>query len=543
MTAHLDGYPLGVEYPSRYHRETSPAWIVATATALGRPAPDLTRPFRWLELGSGTGLGAAVTAACWPQAEVVAVDAHPGHVARTRRWARDAGLKNLLALEASFERLAGGPDDALAPCDFIVLHGVWAWVSEANRQAITALARRWLRPGGLLYVSYMSQPGATALSAAQKLMTLVAGQIDGPPERQLRAGLDLLQRLRQAGAGCFVEHPGLARQLEHMAQEDPRYLAHEFLGRHWQPQHVTDVMAAFARADCRYVGSATPLENIDRVSVPGGVLPLLQHLRDPALGETLRDMARHQSLRRDLYQRLGPDGGEARLDAAAHREALLRQAIVALPGAPQHGPIELATRIGPVELPADLVDPLLQALGSGPRRYGELARLPAYAAQPGMLNQLFQVLAWSGQVHPFDPDFARRPSASEASQASGLASTAAIQLNRLLSAPAEESPEPLRWLVAPALGTALAIDAPRRWIARALLRHPGLSGGTLQAAVREAAREDAPPVGAASHPAPASAPTNAELDATVHRFELGELARWQAWGVVPPPGGASAPHG
>ncbi len=514
MAHPLDGYEQAVDYPSRFQRETAPGWLVSVATALGRRAPDVQGAFRWLELGCGDGLGAALTAAGWPQAEVVAVDAHPGHAARARALAAAAAPGSMRVLEMNFETLAAAPDDTLAPCDFIVLHGVYAWVSEANRQAIATIARRWLRPGGLLYVGYMSQPGAAPMAAMQKLMRLAAERRGGSAAQRVRAGLDLLQRLRRGGAGCFAEVPGLAQQLDHMEAEDPRSLVHEFLGQHWEPQHVADVMRNFARAGCRFVGSATPLENIDRVSVPGDALPAIRDAGDPAIAETLRDLARHQSLRRDLYQRTDADadGGTApgadawALDPQAHREALLALRLEALPGAPPRGPLTLATRVGPVTLPAVLVDPLLEALATGPQHFAELARHPTYAPQPGLLSQLFQILLSAGQAHPPQP----RPVEPRPAQA----------LNRLLCAPGQPF---AGWLAAPALGTALPATPLQRWAAQALLREPALAGEALWHAVVRAAAEDAS----------APAPRSDELAAALKRFEQQELPRWRRWGVVP----------
>ncbi|MFC7553327.1 methyltransferase regulatory domain-containing protein [Pseudoroseomonas wenyumeiae] len=88
-------------------------------------------------------------------------------------------------------------------------------------------------------------------------------------------------------------------------RQDDHALAHELLPAHWQPFHVAEMMAAFAEAGCRYLGSATPPENIDAVSLPAATRPLVAGLADPALAETARDIARNQALRRDLYMRGG----------------------------------------------------------------------------------------------------------------------------------------------------------------------------------------------------------------------------------------------
>jgi hypothetical protein len=42
------------------------------------------------------------------------------------------------------------------------LHGIWSWVSEDNRQIILDFIDRKLKPGGVLYLSYNTQPGWSA---------------------------------------------------------------------------------------------------------------------------------------------------------------------------------------------------------------------------------------------------------------------------------------------------------------------------------------------------------------------------------------------
>ena len=47
--------------------------------------------------------------------------------------------------------------------------------------------------------------------------------------------------------------------------------------------------------------------------------------------------------------------------------------------------------------------PALQALAAGPCRFATLRQLSAYAGQPGLLNQVLQMLAWAGLAHPCRP--------------------------------------------------------------------------------------------------------------------------------------------
>jgi len=404
----LAGYVDDVAYPDRFHRELMPTWLHATAIALGYAPPAIDRPYRWCELGCGGGLGALVAAAANPLGAFTAIDAAAEPLARARRTAEDSGLGNLEFITADLREPALRDGE---PFDFIVLHGLWSWVDDSVQAAILDFLRARLAPGGLVAIGYMSHPGASQLQALQQLMREAARRAQGDSAQRTRAGLALLRELADHGAGYFAEHPGAGRQLEAMEREAPEYLAHEFLGAHWRPQHAAGMIRTLASVDCAFVGSATPLENIDALSIPGALQPLLRTLPAGPLAETVRDLVRNQSLRRDLFQRAARP-----LDATAHLAALDALVYMAVPDAPAttgDSALRLDTRIGPVEAPAELVHPVLAALASAPQAFATLRALPAFADAPGLLNQVLQLLTWSGHVHPLRTD-AQATSASVA---------------------------------------------------------------------------------------------------------------------------------
>jgi len=393
----VDGYMADAVYPMHFHREQMPTWLHATATALGVRAPALVQGYRWCELGCGTGLTALVAAACNPAGHFTAVDADAAQIARARGIAERAGLANLEFVHADLRDFASAAHGAF---DFIVCHGVWAWVSDAVRAAIVSTVARQLAPGGIAAIGYMSHPGASQLQAAQRLLHEAARHLEGDATTRMTTALALLRDLADGGAGLFAEHPGALRQLEAMERETPGYLVHEFGGAHWQPQHAADVIRTFADAGCGFVGSATPIENVDALSVPAALQARLRSLPPGPLAETARDIARNQSLRRDLFQK-----DARRLDDAAHLAALDALVFAALPGAPAtlDDDLRFATRIGPVHGPRELCAPVLARLAQAPAQFAQLRTLAPFHAAPGLLNQTLQALTWAGLVHACVP--------------------------------------------------------------------------------------------------------------------------------------------
>lgn len=399
----MSSYLTEVTYPARFHRETSPRWLHAVGTALGRAVPDPDQTLSWCELGCGEGLNATLLAAANPHIRFVGVDLNAEHIAIGQRRAQAAGLDNVVFIHADFAHFADRSvphEQALAKVpgsfDIIVCHGVWSWVDQAARDALLRVAAGRLAIGGVFYLGYMSHPGASPMAHLQRLLLRRAQRLPGNASQRATASLAWLRQLAAAGLGSLAEHPGLHRQLDAMAGEHPAQIAHEFLTPHWQPDHAADVIDQLAAVGLDYIGSATPLENIDAISLPGDAQPLIAAIDDVGLRESAKDAARNQSLRRDLFQRTAPA-----LTPGQHRAALDAIRFAALPGAARDGGLTLDTRIGPVPAPAELFGPCLRALAAGPKSFAELAALPAYAGQVGALNIVLQTLLWAGCSHPW----------------------------------------------------------------------------------------------------------------------------------------------
>lgn len=239
-----NAYLTDVDYPRHFHRETMPVWLVLVMVALGRRAPDLARPYVWLELGCGSGLNAVIAAAANPLGQFIGIDFNEKAIAQARALAEATGVGNVRFHVMRFD----GDASVLPLCDFIVCHGVYSWVAPAERRAIQRIVASRLKPAGLLYLAYMSQPGASAFAAAQRFMRLATARQSGDSAQRARAGLALLQRMAQGGAGYFVEHPSALREVERMAaQGNANYLAHELLNAHWDALHVADVCRTWTR--------------------------------------------------------------------------------------------------------------------------------------------------------------------------------------------------------------------------------------------------------------------------------------------------------
>ncbi len=347
------------------------------------------QPRRMMELGFGQGFGLALLAAANPDMAFEGCDFNAEHVSHAQCLIADACLDNVAVRHASFEeesRRAGEQD-----VDLIALHGVFSWVSPQAQDAILAIVRNRLRPGGFLYVAYNCLPGWAPIAPIRQLIRDFAARLSGEVQTKLAASLDMLKALKERNAFYFALNPVAARHLDAMLSKDPRYLAHEYMDENWAPLPFSDVVAFFGKAGLSYLTSATLSENLDQCAVPPSVLPILAQTEDSILKEGLRDLSANKFFRRDIFIRGEPMPPDASELAALPLVLVVPRDRVSLDFA---GP--LATLTGKAELYA----PILDMLATGPAAFGRIAELPAFAGKRTLLLECLCLLVHSGQVLP-----------------------------------------------------------------------------------------------------------------------------------------------
>jgi SAM-dependent methyltransferase len=382
-----DGYLVELDYTSGYFRRQSPAHLAIACALAGFVPVDTIRPFTCFELGSGHGLTANVLAASNPQARFFTADFMPSHVAAARALAEAAQLGNVTHLENSFAELAAGQVE-LPPLDIVTMHGVYSWVAPETRRQIVEFARRCLKPGGMLYVSYNAMPGWSAATPLQRLVFEFAQARPGAPIAQIEEARALIERMDAADAAYFRinEATVLQSRLASWATDRPAYLAHEYLNRSWQALYHADVVRDFAPAKLDYVASAELLMNLPDSSLSPAQRELLAGVVDPVLRETLRDYLHNAAFRSDIFVR-----GARRLDrieAGRWRErvgiALTVPRASATLGQPAGDPPGPAFAL-----------PMLDALAERPRTLAELGALPGQS--PASVFKLLAMLSWNDQ--------------------------------------------------------------------------------------------------------------------------------------------------
>jgi SAM-dependent methyltransferase len=289
------GYVVDIPYPETFFRELSPAWLNYVAAVSGASPCELERPFTYLELGCGPGNSPITNAAAFPCGEFHACDINRSHVEQARERAAAFGILNIEFHACSFEELHP------PMLDFIVAHGVYSWVSAAQRQSIRRLVRDSLKPGGLLYLSYNSLPGWAGEMPLRKLLVeLAAGDTGLTSARAARALLSL-ERLK------FLEaEPRSAAAIRAYRQAPIAYVAHEFLNDEWEAFYGVDVADQLQEAGVVYLGSATLADNHPLLLVDEATLRTVEQLETPRQRRLALDFATRRQFRRDVFCKARP---------------------------------------------------------------------------------------------------------------------------------------------------------------------------------------------------------------------------------------------
>ena len=437
MTDWTDGYLADVTYTTAFYRHTTPIWLSLATLLSGHRPPRIDRRFRWCDLGCGQGLTALGVAACHPQAEVFAFDFSPTHIDNARVMAEQAGIGNVVFAETSFAELAALRPEALPQMDFIVLHGVWSWVSSTQRAFLLQFIRDRLAPGGVVYLSYNSLAGWAAMVPVQRLMRLYSEIRPGPVEEVIPGALGFLNELTSGDAAFFAHNPLVAARLDYLGKENPHYLAHELLHATWDPMSPDAVARDLGEVKSSFIGSATLLENFDALSVPPAIAASIAQIGDARMKEALRDLGAARTLRRDLFRR----GTEKPLDGEV--TALLDEIVLTEFCGKAEADITIATGGGTSRtLDRHVYGAVRGRLRAGPLSVGELRR---NLGDLSATREVVSVLCETELAHPL-----LEPQKREPVVRAGALNRVIGQQNRQGGA--------LKYLVAPKLGTGLPAD-------------------------------------------------------------------------------------
>ena len=363
MTDWTSGYVADIGYTFGYYTELNPLRVQLAFTNAGLVAPAFGTA---CELGFGQGVSANIHAAAtittWH-----GTDFNPAQASFAQELAAVSGSGAKLYDDAFADFTQR---DDLPEFDYIGLHGIWSWVSDENRTELVDFIRRKLKVGGVLYISYNTQPGWAAFAPMRHLMTehaqIIGAEGHGIVNR-IDGAIDFADKLLATNPAYSRANPLVADGLVKLKANDRHYLAHEYFNRDWHPMHFATMAEWLEPAKVNYACSANYLDHVDNVNLTVEQQAFLKDIPDAMFRETVRDFMTNQRFRKDYWVK-----GARQLNALEQAEALRQQKIMLGAYRPDVS-LKVTGAIGEAMLSEAVYNPILDALADyKPHTLGEL---------------------------------------------------------------------------------------------------------------------------------------------------------------------------
>lgn len=240
-----------VVYPTAIFPQTHPDRLAAIAHLHGLGAAASATACV-LEVACGDGMNLLAMAAAAPAGKFTGFDLAPTVIKRGRARASAAGLGNVRLEVRDLLEAAHGLD---GPFDYIIAHGLYAWVPKPVRDALFALIGRVLAPQGIAFVSYNALPGGYFRMAVRDLMRhFIPPGADAATT--LRSAREVLRQFAEPQADDGPVLTAYRYQAQRTLNQPDGLLFHDELGGEYQPQLHSAVCAAAEHSGLIFLADA-----------------------------------------------------------------------------------------------------------------------------------------------------------------------------------------------------------------------------------------------------------------------------------------------
>ena len=396
MTDWAHGYVADIGYTYGYYTELNPVRVELAFLNSGLVPPKVGTA---CELGFGQGLSANIHAAA-SITEWHGTDFNPAQAGFARELAEISGA-NVHLFDEAFDAFCTRHD--LPEFDYIGLHGIWSWISDANRAVIVDFVRRKLNVGGVLYISYNTQPGWAAMVPMRDLMALHAKTMGAEGTgivSRIDNALGFMDQMLAANPIFARANPQAIERFSKIKDQGRNYVAHEYFNQDWKPMSFADMADWMAPAKVQWAASASYADAVDAINLSPEQQTLLASIPDPMFRQSVRDFCVNQQFRKDYWVK-----GARTMTALDQAEALRSQRVI-LTTPRADASLKVTGSLGEASLHENVYVPILDALAD--HKVQSLAQLEAALAGKSIsfaqLRQAIIMLIAIGYVMPVQDD-------------------------------------------------------------------------------------------------------------------------------------------
>lgn len=232
---------------------------MAVAAKLAGLDPVPLDQARVLEIGGGTCFGLIAFAAANPGSSCHGIDLAATAIARGQELAGD-DVPNVTLRVADI--MAAHELYPAGSFDYVIAHGVYAWVPEPVRRALLKLVAHVLSDRGVALVSYNAMPGGhIRLILRETVLHAVAG-IDDPQDRIAQA-YAFLEDYAKPQKDDDALRVSLRSHAESMLKRLPGVLFHDEMGEFFAPLSLSDFVHVAEDAGLKFLNDAGQNRNFD----------------------------------------------------------------------------------------------------------------------------------------------------------------------------------------------------------------------------------------------------------------------------------------
>lgn len=300
-TTWTNGYQTEVNYTYGYYRDLSPNFQKFCLLLNGIDSPDFQENQTHCELGFGQGVSINIHATC-NEAKFYGTDFNPAHAAHANQLAEHSKTEHYF-YDDSFEELLNRQD--LPMFDSISLHGIWSWISYENQHIVLKFIRKFLKPNGIVYISYNCVTGWAANMPIRELFHshFKFNSKSTNPLQKVSEALSFSEDLLKQNPIFAQRNPNAVQKVADLKQQNPNYLIHEYLNQDWQCFSFQQIVRILDEIKLSYAGSTDLSTHLDNINFSEQHQAFLNAIEHPIFKEQCRDYFANTQFRRDLFIR------------------------------------------------------------------------------------------------------------------------------------------------------------------------------------------------------------------------------------------------
>lgn len=241
-----------VAYPSATFPQTHPDRLALIARLHGLSAPRFDRA-RVLEIGGGDGFNAVALGAVWPEAQFLSFDLSAEAVRRGQALVAASGMDNVRVEQGDILDFARTVEPG--SYDYIIAHGVYAWVPLVVQQATLELVGRALSAEGVAFISFNALPGGHVRRVMRDMLLHALDGVEAIEDR-IAAARSFLEHYAQAQPGDDAVVTAMRAQAEAMLGRPDAVLFHDELGDCFEPVSLSGICSDAGRYGLQFLADA-----------------------------------------------------------------------------------------------------------------------------------------------------------------------------------------------------------------------------------------------------------------------------------------------